>query len=93
MQQMWVQSLVEELKSHKQPKQDRNNIVTNLIKTLKMVPIKKKKKLPWWLSGKEPVCQCKRRWVQSMGQEDPLEEEMATHLQYSWLENPMDRGA
>ena len=31
--------------------------------------------------------------VQSLGQEDPLEKEMATHLQYSCLENPMDRGA
>ena len=29
--------------------------------------------------------------VRSVGQEDPLEEEMA--LQYSCLENPMDRGA
>ena len=37
--------------------------------------------LPRWLSGKESACQyrrCKRR-VQSLGQEDPLEEEMATH--------------
>ena len=30
--------------------------------------------------------------VQSLGQEDPLEEEIATHLQYSCLENSMDRG-
>ena len=30
--------------------------------------------------------------VQSLRKEDPLEEEMAT-LQYSCLENPMDRGA
>ena len=30
-------------------------------------------------------------WVQSLGQEDPLEKEMAT--QYSCLENPMDGGA
>ena len=30
-------------------------------------------------------------WVQSQGQEDPMEEEMATHS--SILENPMDRGA
>ena len=30
-------------------------------------------------------------WVQFMGQEDPLEKEMATHS--SNLENPMDRGA
>ena len=33
-------------------------------------------------------------WVQSLGQEDPLEEEMGTHpLHYSCLRNPMDRGA
>ena len=32
--------------------------------------------------------------VRSLGQEDPLEMGMATHpLQYSCLENPMDRGA
>ena len=31
-------------------------------------------------------------WVQSLGWEDRLEEELAT-LQYSCLENPMDRGA
>ena len=31
--------------------------------------------------------------VQSLGQEDPLEEEMATHSSIFALENPMDRGA
>ena len=31
-------------------------------------------------------------WVQSLGQEDPLEEEMATHSILSWR-IPMDRGA
>ena len=31
--------------------------------------------------------------VQSLGWEDPLERGMATPLQYSCLENPMDRGA
>ena len=31
--------------------------------------------------------------VQSLGQKDPLEKEMATQLQYSCLENPMDREA
>ena len=31
--------------------------------------------------------------VPSQGQDDPLEEEMATPLQYSCLENPMGRGA
>ena len=32
-------------------------------------------------------------WVQSLGQGDPLEKEMATPLQYSCLENSMDRGS
>ena len=32
-------------------------------------------------------------WVPSLGQEDPLEEEMATHSSILCLENPMDRGA
>ena len=32
-------------------------------------------------------------WDRFLGWEDPLEKEMATHSQYSCLENPMDRGA
>ena len=35
--------------------------------------------------------QMQEMWVQSLGREDPLEEEMATH--YACLENPMDRRA
>ena len=38
--------------------------------------------LPVDTSGKEPACQCRRHkemWIQSLGQEDPLEEGMATH--------------
>jgi len=35
----------------------------------------------------------KQIWVPSLGQEDPLENGMATQLQYSCLGNPMDRGA
>ena len=31
--------------------------------------------------------------VKSLGEENPLEKEMATPLQYSCLENPRDRGA
>ena len=31
--------------------------------------------------------------LQSLGWEDPLEEEMVNPLQHSCLENPMDRGA
>ena len=32
-------------------------------------------RLPWWLSGKEFACQ----WMSSLGQEDPVEKEMASH--------------
>ena len=32
-------------------------------------------------------------WVQSLGQEDPLEKENGNPLQYSCLENPMEGGA
>ena len=31
--------------------------------------------------------------VRFLGQEDPLEKEIATHCQYSCLGNPMDKGA
>ena len=39
-------------------------------------------KLPRWLSGKESTCNAvdsQETWLQSLGQEDPLEKEMATH--------------
>ena len=32
-------------------------------------------------------------WVQSLGREDPLEEQIRTHSSILDLENPMDRGA
>ena len=52
---------------------------------------------PAGASGKEPTCQCRRHEelrVQSLGQEDPLEKEMATHSSIlAWRMNPMDRGA
>ena len=32
-------------------------------------------------------------WVRSLGQEDSLEEGMATHSSILGLENPVDRGA
>ena len=31
-------------------------------------------------------------WVQSLGQEDPLKDEMATHFSILAWKNPMDRG-
>ena len=47
----------------------------------------------WWLSGEESVCRAVDAWVQSLGQEDPLDEEMATHLnilvwKIPWSEEP-----
>ena len=61
----------------------------------------------WWLTGKEPTCQCRRHtrhkrqtlpamwemWVWSLGWEDPLEDNNGNPLQYSCLENSMNRGA
>ena len=48
-----------------------------------------------WLSGKEFTCQYRRhrRRVQSLGQKDPLEEEMATYSsifawRIPWTEEP-----
>ena len=35
--------------------------------------------LPRWLSDKRICLPTQEMWVQSLGQEDPLEEEMATH--------------
>ena len=39
---------------------------------------------PSGTSGKEPACQCRRlkTWVQSLGQQDPLEEEKAIHSRF-----------
>ena len=52
------------------------------------------------LSRSSPWIAMWETWVRSLGREDPLEKEMATHssilanlLQYSCLENPMDGGA
>ena len=55
--------------------------------------------VPRWLTGKESTCQYRRHgirgdvWVQSLGQEDPLEEETATHSiilawRIPWTEEP-----
>ena len=47
-------------------------------------------------SDKEPACQCrshKETQVRSLGEEDSLKKEMATHSSNSCLGNPMDRGA
>ena len=47
---------------------------------------------PGGSDGKESTCQC-RKWVQSLGGEGTLKEGNGNPLQYSCLENSMDRGA
>ena len=42
---------------------------------------------------KNPSLPKQEMWVQSLGWEDPLDKEMATHSSYSCLGNPLDRGA
>ena len=51
--------------------------------------------MPLWLSGKESACNAgdKQRWVWSLGWEDTLQEEMATHSsilawEIPWTEKP-----
>ena len=49
-------------------------------------------RLPWWISGKEPTCNA-RDPGSTLGQEDPLEKEMATHSsilawEIPWTEEP-----
>ena len=49
-----------------------------------------------WLSGIRiclPVQENWETWVQSLDEEDPLEEEMATHSSILVRKNPTDRGA
>ena len=51
-----------------------------------------------WYTYKIPfstlkVQEMQETWLPSLGQEDLLGEEMATHLSISCLENSMDRGA
>ena len=53
-------------------------VVTNTFKNV----IMDTSGIPRWLRGKEPTCQSMQEtWVHSLGQEDPLEKEMAIHFQ------------
>ena len=52
-----------------------------------------RKGLPRWLSGKGPAYEHKEIQFPPLGQENPLEKEMATHSIYPCLENPMNRRA
>ena len=68
-----------------------------LSKTLPMAGSLKSDLLQTWgFPGGSVVKIClpmQETWVRSLGWEDPLEEEMTTHSQYSYLRNPMHRGA
>ena len=49
--------------------------------------------LPRWLSGKESTCKCRWSWVLSLGQEDSLGKEMATHSSILTWRIPWTEGA
>ena len=49
--------------------------------------------LPWRLNGQDYLLAMQETQVQSLVWEDPLEKRMATHIQHSCPENPMDGGA
>ena len=46
-----------------------------------------------WVKNLPAMQETQEMWVQSLGQEDPLEEENGNQLQHSCLKNPMKRGA
>ena len=48
--------------------------------------------LPWWFR-QERLPAMQETLVRSLGQEDPLEKEMATHSNILAWKIPMDRGA
>jgi len=48
---------------------------------------------PWWLSGKESTCQCRRRVFDSWVGRIPWRRAYGNPLQYSCLGNPADRRA
>ena len=56
-----------------------------------MVTLKQKASLVAQMAKNLPVMQ--ETWVQSLGQEDPLEEGMTTHSSILAWRIPMDRGA
>ena len=45
-----------------------------------------------WVKKLPAVQETQETWVQSPGEEDPLEEGMATHSSILALRNPMNRG-
>ena len=66
-----------ELKKKKKRKERKlkNKIVKKLSQLMNS---KNRMRLPWWLSGKESICQCKRYGFNPWVRKTPLEKEMAT---------------
>ena len=55
--------------------------------------IKAENRLPWWLSAKEPPCQCRRHSFNPWVGKIPWGGGHGNPIQYQCLGNPMDRGA
>ena len=71
------------------------NLITRMFPTLLHLPVAIGT-CPVWFSGKESTCSAgvAETWVQSLGQEDPLEYKMATHSsivawEILWTEEPV----
>ena len=69
---------------------------TNYTETSEYSTCKNISRIPWWLGGKESAC-IQEMQVPSLGQKDPLEEEMATHSSIlawgtPWTEEPGRHG-
>ena len=62
-----------------------------------LVSLTESEGFPGGASGKEPTCQCKmpmqKMHVGSLGQEDPLEEGLATHSSILAWRIPVEKGA
>ena len=70
-----------------------NFLQTYYIATIFYMTVYVHHRLPWWISGKEICLPMQGMWVWPLGQEDPLEKEMATHSsifawETPWAEQP-----
>ena len=75
---------------------DSGKIINCCVNSLSLMDLNAVVGLPWWLSCKESICQwlpMQELWVWSLGWDDPLEKQMATHsnilaLDIPWTEKP-----
>ena len=73
---------IELKKKKRKERKPKNNIVKKLSQLMNS---KNRMRLPWWLSGKESTCQCKRYGFNPWVRKTPLEKEMATCSSSSFL--------